>query len=465
MALSVGLDTGVSALRAAQTIVDVAAHNIANADTEGYTRQEAALRAIPPVRTYVNGPGLVLNQIGRGVEVERVRRLRDGLIDVQYRDVRGLTDEYHARSNALQQIEVTLDEPSDQGLQALLGRFFNGLREVATAPESIAARSAALEQATNLAAGFNRAARLLTAQQTDLDRSLDVQVGEINARAEEVAALNAKIRIASVAGSPANDLLDRRDLLLDELAGLAGATFEAGPENSVNVLVGGRRLVDNVTVNALATQPDAGNNNLRQVIFASDSAPVTPLGGSLKGIVDSRDVSVAGVLADLDELASSLIAAVNTQHQVGYGLNDETGLTFFTGTGALDIAVDPSLRANPQRLAASAAAGEPGNSANARALAGVQYQPLLNGGTTTIDDGYRAMVAALGVSSRQAQSMEQSQDTLGRHLEVVRQSVSGVSIDEEMTNLVKGQHAYSAAARIITTVDEMLDTLVNRMMR
>src|SRR3712207_2960876 len=173
---------------------------------------------------------MILNQLGRGLEVERIRRLRDGLLDVQYRDVRSLMDEYRARSNALQQIEVTLDEPTDQGLQALLGRFFNGQREVATEPESVAARSAALEQATNLAAGFNRAARLLTAQQIDLDRSLDVKVGEINARAEEVATLNAKIRIATVAGSPANDLLDRRDLILDELAGLASATFEAGPE-------------------------------------------------------------------------------------------------------------------------------------------------------------------------------------------------------------------------------------------
>jgi flagellar hook-associated protein 1 FlgK len=465
MALSVGLDTGVSALRAAQTMVDVAAHNIANADTEGYTRQEAALRAIPPVRTYVNGPGLVLNQLGRGVEVERIRRLRDGLLDVQYRDVRSLTDEYRARSNALQQVEVTLDEPSDQGLQALMARFFNGFREVASEPESVAARAAALEQATNLAAGFNRAGRLLTAQQNDLDQSLDVKVGEINARAEEVAALNAKIRIATVAGNPANDLLDRRDLLLDELAGLAGATFEAGPEDSVNVLVGGRRLVDNVTVNALATQPNPGNNNLKQVVFASDNAAVPLTGGALKGIVDARDLHVAGMLSDLNDVASALITAVNAQHRAGFGLNDETNLDFFTGTGALDIAVDPTLRANPQRLAVSGATGEPGNSANARALAGVQFQPLLNGGTTTVEDGYRAMVSALGVASHQAQSLEQSQDTLTRHLEVARQSVAGVSVDEEMANLVKGQHAYSAAARIITTVDEMLDTLVNRMLR
>jgi len=164
----------------------------------------------------------------------------------------------------------------------------------------------------------------------------------------------------------------------------------------------------------------------------------------------------------MDELAQTLITSVNGYHQTGFGLNNATGLDFFTGTGAADIDINATLSDSPESLATSDAADEPGNANIARAIAGVQTELLLGGGTATIDDTYRAVVSKLGVASQQAIILSENQDVLSRHIDTARQAVSGVSIDEEMTTLVKGQHAYQAAARVISVVDSMLDTLVNR---
>lgn len=462
MGLSIGLDTATTGLRAMQIAIDTTAHNIANADTDGYSRQEVMLRAIPPVKAKFTSPNVPLQQIGLGVDASRIRRIRDVLLDTQYRDVRGLRDEYTARASALQQAEVILNEPSNEGLQALLTRFFNGFRDLASQPESIAARAAVVETGQTLSAAFNRVNRQFLAQRTDLDAAVDVKVQDINAKAQEIADLNAQIRKITVAGGTSNDLHDRRDLLLDELTGLAGVTVEMGSDDTVDVYLGTRKLVDNVTVDALATQPDPLNSNLKRVVFASDNAAAAITTGEIKGILDGRDVHVSGLLTQLDDLAATLINAVNAYHQTGFGLDNATGLNFFTGTTAADIGVNATLQSSPESLATSDTTNEPGNPNIARLIAGVQSELLMAGGTVTIDDSYRAMVARLGVASQQAQTLVESQDVLTRHIDTARQAVMGVSIDEEMTNLIKYQHAYSASAKVIAVVDTMLDTLVNR---
>lgn len=462
MGLSIGLDTAVTGLRAAQLAIDTTAHNVANANTDGYSRQEVLFRAIPPAQSRWRSPGVPLQDIGLGVDASRIRRLRDALLDVQYRDVRRGYDQYQAEAAALRRAETVLSEPSDLGLQQQLVRFFNTFRDLAAQPESIAARAATIEQGVTLSAAFQRTYALLAAQRTDLDAAVDVKVQEINEKAQEVAALNQQIQLVTLAGGTPNDLLDRRDLLLDDLAGLAGVTVQDGPSGSVDVLIGGRKLVDGVTANALAAVPDPGNNNFKKVVWAADSADAGITAGEVAGIIRARDVHVTGLMGGLDALAGALIAAVNARHQVGYGLNGATGLDFFTGSGAADIAVNPTLQGSPESLAASDTPGEPGNPNTARSIAAVQDALLMNGGTATLDDYYRAMVASLGVSASQAEAQMNGQAAVLKHIDAERQSVMGVSIDEEMSNLIKFQRAYQAAARVISTVDEMLDTLINR---
>jgi flagellar hook-associated protein 1 FlgK len=462
MGLSIGLDTAVTGLRAAQLAIDTTAHNVANANTEGYSRQEVLFRAIPPARSRWRNPGVPLQDIGLGVDASRIRRLRDALLDVQYRDVRRGYDQYQAEAAALRRAETALSEPSDLGLQQQLVRFFNTFRDLAAHPEAIAARAATIEQGVTLSTAFQRTYALLAAQRTDLDAAVDVKVQEINEKAQEVAALNQQIQLVTLAGGTPNDLLDRRDLLLDDLAGLAGVTVQDGPSGAVDVLIGGRKLVDGVTANTLAAVPDPGNNNFKKVVWAADNADAGITAGEVAGIIRARDVHVTGLMTALDTLAGALIAAVNARHQSGYGLNGATGLNFFTGSGAADIAVNPTLQGSPESLAAADTPGEPGNPNTARAIAAVQDALLMNGGTATLDDYYRATVAALGVSASQAEAQMNGQEAVLKHIDAERQAVMGVSVDEEMSNLIKFQRAYQAAARVISTVDEMLDTLINR---
>jgi flagellar hook-associated protein 1 FlgK len=462
MGLAIGLDTAITALRASQLAIDTAAHNIANADTDGYSRQRVDFRAVPPVKVKGNVTGIPLGQLGLGVDSGRIQRLRDGLLDIQYRDVRRGMDQFTQESRALSQAEVTLNEPSDQGIQALLSQFFNGFRDLASQPESVAARSAAVEQGATLSDALNRAASLLKNQRSDLDTAVDTNVADVNAKAKEVANLNGQIRLITVSGGSPNDLLDRRDTLLDDLSGLAGVTIDTGSDNTVSVSIGGRKLVDDINVNELATQPDPANSNLKQVVWAADNAAAGITSGALAGITKARDTSITGLMSDLDGLAGTVISAVNAAHRAGYGLDNSTGLDFFTGADAATIGVNSALRSNPEKLATAGAPDEPGNPDAARAIADVQNALLMGGGTATIDDTYRSIVSKLGVASQQASLQTDNQDVLLRHLDTARQSVSGVSIDEEMTELMKQQHSYQAAARVIQTVDTMLDTLVNR---
>lgn len=467
MPLSVGLDSAVSGLRVAQYAVDTAAHNIANADTDGYSRQEVMQRAVPPPRSRYGAGGVPYQQIGQGVEMSGVRRLRDTLLDTQYRDVRGRHDEFIARSAALDQTEVILNEPSDQGLQARLAAFFNSFRDLATQPESVAARAATIEQGVTLASAFNRSANMLIKQRDALDASLDVKVADINAKASELAGLNKEIHRTAVTGASANDLLDRRDLLLDDLAGLTGATSKLTESGMVQVFIGEDLIVDGVDAFALTTEPDPGNDGLRRIIFATGGNPAQISSGDVFATIAVRDGEVSDMIASLDELAGALIDKINETHRGGYGLNNATNLDFFdaTGTTAATMRINADLRSSPESLATAARPDEPGNTDVAVALAAVRDAKLMNGATATLDDAYRMKVAQLGIASRQSAFQAENQTALLTHVDNARQSISGVSIDEEMTNLIKGQKAYQASARAITAIDEMLDTLINRTLR
>lgn len=470
MGLSVSLDTGITGLRAAQYEMDTAAHNVANANTDGYSRQDVQLAAVPPPFTQFNGPGNPISQIGLGVRLQQVRRDRDQLLDTQYRDIRGLNDQYQAQANALQEAENTLNEPGDQGIGAQITNFFNAFRDLTSQPESLAARSAAVQSGATLAAAFNRESTLLTQQRTALDQSLDVDVSNVNSMAQQIASLNVQIQQAVVAGGTANDLMDQRDLLLDNLAGMVGATSQAGANGAVDVIVGGHKLIDSTKPLANAVDPlqrtntPPLTNGFNTITWTSDGTAANIGTGTVKGTIDARDVNVSGLINNLNTLAGGFINAINAAHSAGYGLDNTTGLNFFTGTDAATIGVNQTLVTNPEKLATSDQPNEPGNPNAANTIIGVQSAMLFNGGTANVNDSYNSIVSGLGVNAAQAQNLATNQQTLLQHIDTSRQSVMGVSIDEEMANMMKAQHSYEAAARVITASDSMLDTLINKML-
>jgi flagellar hook-associated protein 1 FlgK len=451
-----GLDLALRALHAQQAGLDVTNHNVANANTPGFSRQRVHIVATTPFSepglNRPGGPG----QLGTGAVAQSIRRIRDIFVDLQYRTEVGAGAQAQVTQDALEEIEVILNEPSDTGVQNLLQEFFQSWQDLANSPADGAARAAVIQQATALAEAFNRASVRLTAVQADLNSQILPRVDRINQISAQIDDLNRQIVQVEVTGQNANDHRDTRDALLDELSKLVPITVTENPTGSINVSINGHNLVSLGNVETLTTTP-TGAGGMLQVRFGSDSSLVNITSGELKGLIDTRDITVPGYLAQLDTIASNLITAVNAVHTTGYGLDNVTGRPFFSGTSAATMAVDAVIAADPQRIATAAAANQPGDSSIALAIA--QLRTTM---ASPPESAYASLIATLGVDSRNAQDKVANQETLVQLLSRRREDVSGVSLDEEATNMIRFQRAYEAAARLMTAFDEMLDTLVNR---
>lgn len=451
-----GLDLALRALQAQQLGLDVTNHNIANASTEGFSRQAVELVTTEPFATPGFSAGAGAGQIGTGVIANSVLRMRDTLLDLQYRIESGTLAEATVTRDALEEVEAVFNEPSDSGLAQLLQGFFGSWQDLTSNPTDSATRSTVLAQATALANAFNHASVSLTAIQNDLNGQVSLGVTEINSATSQILALNKQIVQVEGTGQRANDLRDRRDVLLDELSKKFAISVTENPPGDVTVTVGGHALVSVSSAETLTTTA-TGPGGMLQVRFASDSALVSLTSGELKALTDARDTNVPGYRTSLDTIASNLITAVNALHTTGYGLDGVTGRAFFSGSSAATMAVNGVIAADPLKVAAASAAGQAGNSAIALAIA--QLQSTMS---PTTQSAYGGLISTLGVDTRSARDQVNTREALVRLLERRRQNVSGVSLDEEAVNMVRYQRAYEAAARVLTAYDELLDTLINR---
>jgi flagellar hook-associated protein 1 FlgK len=264
----------------------------------------------------------------------------------------------------------------------------------------------------------------------------------VNSIGSRIAQLNDAIMKDTVTGDHPNDLLDQRDLLIDQLSQLGNISVTATTYGQVDVSIGGASLVSGATVATLA-----------------ESNMTSLTSGKLAGLITLRDTTIPGYQSQLDTVASTLITATNAQHALGYDLTGTAGGSFFTGTSAGTIAINPALINNPALIAASGN-GNVGNADNALALANIRNQALV--GASTIDTAYSQLVTQIGSDTQQAQRDSDTANLLTGSIDDRRQSVSGVSLDEEMTNLVKFQRGYQASARAMSAMDEMIDQLISR---
>lgn len=451
------------ALLAQQRSMDVTGHNIANVNTPGFTRQEAIHVTAPPS----GGPSRFGTTIlmGTGVLVPGIRQYRDLFVERHLRQERQTLAEWRIRQELFQDIEAVFPEPSDSGLGQVLGRFWNAWQELSLTPESPAARAALLEQAGTLAASLRQAYRQLGDLRTNLDTAAVGRAERINSLAREIAALNIQITRMEVGGQRANDLRDRREVLLAEITGLADAMAAEAEDGALLVYVQGRQLVgpsglaDEIRIVA------AGPGQPHGFVW-SDGGALEVRRGALAATLEARDADVPALQARLDAIAASLIAEVNARHQAGYTLTEPpiTGLAFFQGTGASDIAVHADL-VEDLRLVAASDTGEPGDGMVAVAIAQLRQARVMDGGGATIDDAYRALVAGIGVRGLEAQRQVRNQELLVDQIALRREAASGVSLDEEMTNMLRFQRAYEAAARMLRTVDDMIETILNALGR
>lgn len=452
-----GLDIAYRALQAQQQAIDVVNHNIANANTPGYSRQTALFSTTPPA-ALISITGDV-GQFGTGVKVAEIRRERYSFTDFQIRGESQAMGQWEKMRDALKQVEVVFNEPSDAGINSLMSKFWQSWQDLTNDPQDAGARRALVEQADSLAVAFNRNDAQLTAIQQDMDRQITLQTEKINEITQRVATLNVKISQTEQLGLKANDLRDQRDLLMDDLSKMVRVTYYETPDSSLNIFLGSRALVIKERVTSLSN--GLSPSGFATVTWADDGSEASVTNGELYGLMRARDVEVPTFLTDLQSLASGLITRVNALHAAGFGLDNTTGLGFFNGTDAGDIAVNPTLASNPEKVASAGVANSPGDNSVALNIAALQKTPTMSGNTTDFGRFFASMMSRLGVDAQRADMMATNQRILMEHLVRQRDSVSGVSLDEETTRLIEYQRAYQAAARVINVIDEMLDKLIN----
>jgi flagellar hook-associated protein 1 FlgK len=453
------LSIGQSALLTQQKAIDITGNNIANVNTPGYSRQRLNIKQNNPVR--------IDNQtMSTGVTADAgIQRFYDQFLGAQLIGENENLGRWEAQKEALERVELMFNDSESNGLSNAMSEFWNGWQDLSNNPSGVAERTSLISAGQYLATTFKDTYNNLRNLQSDIDTHITNIVGDINGMADQVAELNRKVNQVEVSGHNANDFRDERDELVFELSKLIDIqSFEDGNGN-INVSVGnGKPLVDGTVTWDLST---ADNGGVQDVFWqASDGTTVNITsqltGGELKGWIYTRDDSIDDYLTRLDSLAANVISQVNTLHAAGTTLDSVTtnNVNFFTGSGAVDIGVNSAIEANSDLIAAAGAGeGLPGGSSTAIAIADLQTAATMAGGGT-FDEYYNSLIGKVGADVQAANFSQNHQSTMVENLKQYRQEVSGVSLDEEMVNLIQFQQAYNAAAKLITTADEMVDTLM-----
>lgn len=450
--LSQILETARRALNSQRAGMEVTSHNIANAGTEGYSRQRVEFQATLPERT-------TLGLIGTGVTTLHIGRVRERFIDQQIRNASGTYGESSKQQSVLSQVEAVVNEPSQGGISGALTKFYNAFQDLSLHPEETSTRNDVLQQGVMLTQSFQRLSTSLVQLKSDLLNDVNAKLERINQLTQEISDLDVQITAVTTSGYDPSDAKDQLDLKLDELSKLAAIKVSEDQRGSVMVSIGGTMVASRA--GAVALKSLASGTTVK-VVGAVSGKDVTIASGGLGGIFKAYNTVIPGYQSKLNQIAAALITRVNTLHAAGYGLGTPppTGNNFFAGIDATDITVNPAIVANVGNIAASAD-GFAGNNQVALAIAHVENELLLNGNTQTISQSYRGLVSEVGSDITSADNIAKAQEMVLTQLENQRSAVSGVSIDEEMANLIKYQRSYDAAARIVTTANEMFQTILD----
>lgn len=473
-----GLNAATTALWAQRRAIDVTGQNIANVNTEGYSRQRAELQAIggSPVPAFYS----TSNGIGGGVQAESVLRIRDAFLEGRGHTEHANSARLTTQSAALGLVEQAFREPGDTGIQSLLSDMWNGWDDLAINPLEPGARGQVLQRLDTLVDGIAFSHTQLGSQWDQQRESLAVLVDDVNAAASSIAELNKAIQRVTQAGGTANDLTDQRDLLAMKVAEQIGGIVRPGKDGMLDVVVGGMSLVAGGSTSPLQVSGALGPDQVAPappavpdpvtIVTATGNYPVR-VGGTAEGQLIAMNDIIPGYRKNLDDLAVQLAADLNGLHDAALNPNSYdvdgnpgTPILGFTGTpGAASLQL---LITDTDQLAASSqppTVGVPpapdvpsSDNGNADAIAQLRQK---SGG---VDETYRQLIVELGVQAAVTERSLGIQQVITTQVDASRESVAGVNLDEEMTNMLSYQHAYSAAARLITSIDEMLDQLINR---
>ena len=438
------------ALAADQGAMDATTNNVANANTPGYSRLRPVLAENDPI---------VVGSVtyGQGVALQKLESLRDPILQLRIDEETQQQGQLNTFVSAMQQAQVQFTTSTgDIGTQ--ISNFFSSVNQLATDPTNLSLRQGILTAAGNLAGAFNNTANSLSQQKASLDLNVTQDVQQVNQLTGQIAQLNSQISELQGVNQDASALVDQRDVLMGQLSTLIDVTTIQSDNGLTLTTANGAALVVGNQSFDLTTQTNAGV----QDIYAQGTDITSQLtSGQLAGLVQVRDQTIPGLLSNLDTLASGLANAMNNANQSGFDLNGKAGGDLFVApsvsgqgyAGNMAVAItDPSL------IAASSD-GTPGSNGNVAVLAAVQNQDVASGQTPT--DYYSNIVADVGNDVSNGSAELSSSQSILNQLQDQLNSISGVSLDEEASNMVQYQRAYDAAANIVTTINDMLYTVIN----
>ena len=466
------LSLGTRALAAQRQGVEVAGHNLANVNNSAYARQRVSIQSTASSDGFTD-------PVGSGAEVVAIRQIRDQILDGQVIAEGGVSGSLEAQQRALKTAQSLLGQSIDRGnkgaggtsaadgvgggqqLAAGLTDFFNSFASLAAQPASMPEREITLRRAAALAAQVPALDNRLSTLGTQLDESLDTDLKSANALLSDIARLNGQIsRTEAVSGGSANDLRDQRQAKLESLSEVIGFDSIEASDGSVGIVVGGVSLVtSDVREKTLETFTNVTGDRMIRASGTTDALVITS--GRVHGTLDARDGGLKNLRSGINDLAKSLIDEVNALHTAGFALDGSTGRAFFLGSSAADIRVNQALLDNPSSLQVSGSATARGDNRVAKALSQLGNQPIAALDGQTLGNAYNRIVGRLGEDLSSVNQQLADQKVVAELLKGQRDSVSGVSIDEEMADLTRFQRGYQASAKLINTIDEMMDTTLS----
>lgn len=464
------MDIGKRSLANSQTGLQTVAHNIANRTTEGYSRQTVNFKANEPT-----GSGKV--RIGMGARPGEVARTNNPYIEKQLEREGTQLGFLGARQDLMGRVEEVFNEQVTKGLNHQMAGMFNSFRELSNNPESLASRTMVKESADGLAKNFHKIDEQLNEIQNDVDFRLTTKIEEVNQMAKEISNLNEKIQLVEMSGGNANDERDRRDLLLKNLGETINIRYAESKDGNLTVTAGSTAVL--VSGNShrqlfvAATPGRAGKTEGHADVFYKATEEGTPInitsqltGGHIGGLIDVRDRVINDLHDKMDDMAYTVAWQVNDIHSEGYNRSNQKGGLFFqTPSGQLgaasNIRVSRSIIEDVGEIAAAAQPNSPGDNRVANLLSTLQYKQVLNDGQSTFDEFYSSVVGQVGVETQRTNTAHDAQADIYKQIKNIRESISGVSLDEETTKMIEYQKSFDASARLIRTADEMMDTVLN----
>lgn len=453
-----GLNMASNALRAFQRALDVTGHNISNVDTPGYSRQTVDFRENDPTSFWLGG----LHSLGNGVTIGSVNRIRDAFLERRRLEATGDSGKFLQMADSLNNVQALFLEPGGSGIADAMDKFFNAWSALASNPNEPTVRMQVQQAGASLASRVRTTYQSLSDQANFTNESITGTLNRVQSLSNQIAELNGQIRHKQAEGAEPNDLMDLRDQALRELGTLVDITTYEQPDGGVNVYMNQLALVDGAGAVPTPMTFDTATNTLSNAAGTYDVRS-----GKLRGLFESAE-QIKTYQGNLDNIANQLRTQVNAIHSTGVNPLGNTGVNFFNDSlpqsGAIDFDLDPAVAADPQAIVSSVG-GVAGDGGLALSISRMRDQAQAGLGNVTFSRYFDNVVSDVGAKAEYWSAQVGTQNSMNEQIDRQIQAVSGVSLDDEMANMLRFQRSYQAAAKALSIFDQMTEDLINMVRR